>query len=71
MSVINCNDEKCRIDCKNVVYRVFSRLWCSGSTAASQASGEGSIPFSRSLQSSVLADLCVEQPEWGVSRRDC
>ena len=46
-NTINCNGQKCRIHWKPVVYFVNSRLWCSGSTTASQALSEGSIPFSR------------------------
>lgn len=43
----NCNAGNSRIDWEIAGQRVISRLWCSGSTIASQALSEGSIPFSR------------------------
>jgi hypothetical protein len=36
-SRFNCNAGKSRIDCENAFKFVFMRLWCSGSTTASQA----------------------------------
>lgn len=69
-NIINCNAADAEIDCENWLFRRLLRLWCSGSTVASQAPGEGSIPFSRFLMRGHSGFERMTRPgRWGLLDR--